>query len=404
MAHVQKRGPNRWRARYRDADGREHSQTFTRKADAENWLTTVSAARLRGEWCDPRLGRTTFKEWTERVEEMRVDRRPTTAARDAALMKTRVMPTFENRQLGRISTTDVRLWIAGLNRADLAPTTVRKCYQLLARVLAEAVESGLIAHSPCRNVQLPTDERHEPVLVTPEQVHALADAVPARYRALVLTAAYTGLRWGELAGLRVERLDFLRRRIEVTEILIEVDGKLSVGPPKTRKSRGSISFPNALAPVLSEHIKRYVEPGGLVFTSRDGTPLRRSNFRRRVWLPAAKAAKLPEGASFHSLRHACASWLIHAGANPLDVAEKLRHSRVGTTMGTYAHLFPGTDQRTDELLEAAFVKATQREDGSTTSLPAAIGAPLNRGSSIAPAASPRPRRHRTRQRREGNAP
>lgn len=90
-----------------------------------------------------------------------------------------------------------------------------------------------------------------------------------------------------------------------------------------------------------------------MFTSDDGTPMRRSNFRRRIWMPALQAAALPPGARFHDLRHACASWLIDAGANPLEVARKLRHSRVTATLATYGHLSPGTDARLDDLLEDA---------------------------------------------------
>lgn len=101
-----------------------------------------------------------------------------------------------------------------------------------------------------------------------------------------------------------------------------------------------------------------------MFTSDEGTPLRRSNFRRRVWLPGLQEARLPAQTRFHDLRHACASWLIHAGANPLEVAAKLRHARVTTTLATYGHLFPGTDARLDALLADAFARTDMgvRED------------------------------------------
>jgi integrase len=176
----------------------------------------------------------------------------------------------------------------------------------------------------------------------------------------VLTAAYTGLRWGELTGLRVRRVDFLRRRVDVAEVLVEVDGELSFGPPKTRISRAQVSFPPFLADELGAHVTAFPDPDaqrGLVFTSDDGTALRRSNFRRRVWMPAIAAAGAPNGARFHDLRHACASWLIHAGANPLEVAAKLRHARVTTTLATYGHLFPGTDDRLDALLADTYAES-----------------------------------------------
>lgn len=107
----------------------------------------------------------------------------------------------------------------------------------------------------------------------------------------MLPAAYTGLRWGELARLTLPRVDFLRRRIEVVEILTETDGPLAFGPPKTSKARGTVSFPAFLTEELGAHVAQYSDPkpGGraLMFTSEDGTPLRWSNFARRVWKPAA---------------------------------------------------------------------------------------------------------------------
>jgi integrase len=266
-----------------------------------------------------------------------------------------VLPAFGHRPVAEVAPTEVRAWIAALEDAGLAPTTIRKCYQLLARVFDDAVEDGRVAISPCRRIPLPKDERPEPQLLTPEQVDSLAEALPARYRALVVTAAYTGLRWGELAGVKVGRIDFLQRKIDVAEILTEVDGELTFGPPKTAKSRARVSFPPFLAEVLAAHVAAFPDPDGmrrLVFTSERGEPLRRSNFRRRIWLPALEAAGIPPSTHFHATRHATASWLIDAGANPLEVAERLRHTRVSTTLGTYGHLFPGTDEKLDDILEA----------------------------------------------------
>jgi len=361
----------RWEARFRDSAGRQHTRTFDTKADARAFVSSAETDVRRGEWIDPQLGRIGFAEWAAHVDRTRVDRRPTTRARDTTLMRTRVLPAFGHRSLASITSTDIKAWIADLTTAGLAPSTVRKCYQLVSRCLAEAAESGLIATSPCRRVTLPTDERTEPVLFMPEQVEVLSDAIKPRYRVLILLAAYTGLRWGELAGLRVPRVDFLRRRIDVAEILTEIDGCLTFSPPKTKRSRAAVSVPGFLIELLAIHIAEYPDPDRsrlLVFTSDDATPLRRSNFRQRVWAPALRDAALPSEATFHSLRHATASWLIDAGANPLEVAEKLRHQRVTTTLSVYGHLFPGIDARLDGLLE------TTHQQGKTARNASARGA------------------------------
>ncbi len=376
-SHQRNRCP--WEARFRDPDGRQRTRTFPLHADAKAFLTAANADVQRNEWVDPIAGRETFRAFAKHVEATRVNRRASTRARDASLMANRVLPYLGDHQLSAITRMDVRAWIAELQAARLAPTTVRKCFQLAAQVMDEAVEQKLISASPCRGkkVELPVDERPERPLVSPQQVAALAEAIEPRYRALVLTAALTGLRWGELAALRVERVDFLRRRIDVAETLVEVNGTLTVGRPKTPKSTGKVAFPPALAEILSEHVRCFPSAAGLVFTSEEGTPLRRSNFARRIWQPAAVAAgigvyvtdpaskkKRYEGATFHALRHACASWLIHGGANPLEVAEQLRHTRVSTTLGTYGHLFDGTGERVAGLLEEAFAEGQRALDAS----------------------------------------
>ena len=359
MASIRKRPDGQWRARYRDPAGKERARHFDRKVDAQRWLDGVTSTVVSGAYVDPKAGRTIFEDWAKHVDSVSVARRPTTRSRDATLIRTRVLPTFGPRPLATITNTNVKAWVAKLVADGLAPTTIRKCYQLLARVMGEAVESGLIAVTPCRKVALPRAEMRDTTLLTPEQVAALADAIEPRYRALVLCAAYTGLRWGELAGLEVRRVDFLRRRIDVASVLIEVDGDLTLGaPPKTKASRSSVSVPAPIIEVLAQHVAEYPDPDrGLMFTSENGALLRRSNFRRRVWQPALRDAGLPMGATFHDLRHACASWLIHAGANPLEVAQKLRHTRVTTTLSVYGHLFEGTDARLDGLLEDTFAGA-----------------------------------------------
>jgi integrase len=128
---------------------------------------------------------------------------------------------------------------------------------------------------------------------TVAEVAALADVIPPRFRALVLVAAYTGLRWGELAGLRVRRVDLLHGRITVAEQLLEVRGRLAVGPPKTGAGQRMVTLPTVAAEALAEHLSIYAEAGpeGLVFSAERGGPIRRSNFTRRVWIPATRAAR-----------------------------------------------------------------------------------------------------------------
>jgi integrase len=113
----------------------------------------------------------------------------------------------------------------------------------------------------------------------------IAENIDPRYRALLLVAAYTGLRWGEAVGLELGRIDFLRRQVEVVEKLEEVNGSLRFTPYlKTDASRATLSLPSHVVELLAEQIRNYPDPDstrGAVFTSDKGTLLRRSNFARR---------------------------------------------------------------------------------------------------------------------------
>jgi integrase len=190
----------------------------------------------------------------------------------------------------------------------------------------------------------------------------LAEAIEPRYRVLVYTAAYTGLRWGELAGLKTDRLDLLRGSIDVVEALTEVNGNLALGPTKTGKRR-RVSVPRFLCQLLGDHLATFGQPDGFVFTAATGTPLRRS-FYPRHYKPAVRRAGLPEKLRFHDLRHTCASILIAQGAHPKEIQERMGHSTIQLTFDRYGHLLPSLDQRLRDGLDAAWQTA-QDEDVPT---------------------------------------
>ena len=170
---------------------------------------------------------------------------------------------------------------------------------------------------------------------------------------LVLTAAYTGLRWGELMGLRRSRVDLLRGTIAVVEQLTEVDGALSFAALKTDASRRTIALPQFVLEELVHHINTYAEagPNGLVFPAPEGGPMRRSNFTRRVWIPARTELGF-HGVRFHDLRHTAAAVAIASGAaNPLVLSRRLGHSTTRMTFDRYGHPFEGADRALAEALD-----------------------------------------------------
>jgi integrase len=147
-------------------------------------------------------------------------------------------------------------------------------------------------------------------------VSAIAKAVGPRWEALVLTAGYSGLRWGELAGLRRCDIDFDTGTITVTRRLAEVNGTLSFSAPKSAAGRRMVRIPSFVVRALRDHAERHAEPGadGLIFPAVEGGPMRRSNFRGRVWEPATAEAGMP-GFRFHDLRHTAAPLAAASGAS-----------------------------------------------------------------------------------------
>jgi integrase len=155
----------------------------------------------------------------------------------------------------------------------------------------------ILTQSPCRNVPLPRIEREEMRFLTPAEIVDLAEAIHARYRALVFVGAYGGLGIGELAGLRPSRVDLLAGAVTVAEILTEVRGKLITGPPKTRAGRRTVGLPPFVVRELKAHLAAAQRPSSHVFTAPDGGPLRVPSFRARFWVPATRAAGLQAYAS-----------------------------------------------------------------------------------------------------------
>jgi integrase len=174
--------------------------------DADCWVTDQVASMNRGEWIDPRDGKTTFGEYAATWQSAQLHRPSTTAQVDTNL-RLHVLPSFERRPLSSVRTTEVQAWVRRLE-ADLAPATVRLIYGYLATIFKAAVRDRLISSSPCVEIKLPKPGRRQVVPLETTVVEALRAAVPARYRALVVLGAGSGVRQGEAFGLTVDRVDF----------------------------------------------------------------------------------------------------------------------------------------------------------------------------------------------------
>lgn len=355
---------SRWQARYHDPEGRERTRLFDRKQDAERFLATITADVIRGAYVDPNAGKVTFADFAERWLAARTF---SESSREATEIRLRLHAAshFGQRELRSIKPSVIQAWLRRLQQ-DVAPTYVRTIFTNVSAVFSAAVDDGLIATNPCRagSVKLPKRQVHTIEPWPLEQVEAVIDALPSRYRALGIVAAGCGLRQGEAFGLRVRDADFLRRRVHVEQQVKIVRSQLVIDRPKGGKTR-TVPLPDTVAAALAEHLRRYpADRDDLLFTSREGNPINRTHFNGYVWKPALRAAGVESSRAngMHALRHFYASVLIDAGESVRAVADYLGHSDLGFTLRVYAHLFPSSEDRARQAVDRLFRMSVTEAD------------------------------------------
>ena len=365
---VRKLASGRWQARYRGPDGalRSAPVTFPTKTEAARWLTVAEADMTRGLWHDPKRGEVSFRDVVALWLASKVNLRPSTMDGYRGLLELHIVPAFADRPIGSITPLDVQTWLADRKaNSKLAPNTLAKAYKILRAIMESAVDAELIARSPCRVKGAATERASEMRAATPDEVAAIAEVVEERWRALILLAAYSGLRWGELGGLRRRNVDLLHRHVQVTRQLTEIRGQLGFSTPKTAAGTRTVTLPAMIVEVLDQHLGAYGQPGadGLVFVNPDGSLLRRENFRQRVWLPACRAAGV-ESLRFHDLRHTGATLAAASGAPLRAIMHRLGHASAAAAI-RYQHIVAGQDDAIAEYLDGVALHAR----GARTSVP-----------------------------------
>jgi integrase len=376
MGHLEKRqrrmsdgrrGPVHWRARYRDGNGQEHSETFERRIDAERFLERTGADVQRGEWIDPALRRTGFDEWASAWWATTVRLRPTTRRGYHQLLHGHVLPYFRGRPLASIDFMDVEEFIAAkLNEGRLGPKRIRDAVSVVSLVMKAAVQSGVRRDNPAagHHVTVRRKRIRQGDVLTMEEIHRLVQQVVDPYKPAVWLLVLTGMRPAELCGLKVRSVDLIRHSVAITETLLPVSGygdqrlQLVAGPPKTEAGERPVPIPGWLCEDLAEMLAVRAASRGRpigrdepLLVNRAGQPLNRDKFRQTVIRPALRAAGLPEELRTYDLRHGHASMLIDMGVNPLVVAQRMGHSDPSVTLREYGHLFEGVQERVSEQLD-----------------------------------------------------
>ncbi len=281
----------------------------------------------------------------------------------------RILPTFGDLRFIDLDADRVGDWKAKMVAEGLAAQTINAYLSLLGTILNAAVDSDYLPRSPMRRksgagrVEAAKNQKapRREVWLTRTQLDRLAGAINPRYNALVLAAALTGLRWGELTALRWDDLQLTRpfddgavagpARLRVVRALSDPanSGRGLVKGPKTEAGRRTIALDQETVEALSAHRKLVGgEEWDFVFTTPGGSqgpggPLARNNFWR-VWNRALKDAKLSRlwqdygGLHFHDLRHTHATWLLARRVPLVAVANRLGHANPVITMMVYAHI------------------------------------------------------------------
>jgi integrase len=340
MASIQKRtrnGIDTWRVAWRDPDtGRQVGRVFDRAADARDLKASLEHSTRTGSYIDPNRSVITLGQLADHWIGTKVNLKPTTRARYESALAVHMRPRWGTTPVSKVQHSAIQAWVAQLVASGQSGASVRKSFNVLSAVLALAIRDRRIANNPCDGVDLPRTSARRRRYLTAVQVEQLAEnAGPGRLAVLVL--AYCGLRWSELAALRVRSVDLLRRRLAIAEAMTEVNGARIVwGTPKSHEAR-SVPIPRSLVDELAEHLAGKA-PDALVFTTPSGTPLRNRNARRTWFDPAAEAIGQP-GFTPHELRHTAASLAVSAGANVKAVQRMLGHASAAMTLDVYSDLF-----------------------------------------------------------------
>jgi integrase len=346
MASITKVGDRKWRARYRTPDGASRSRTFAKRAEAEAFLVSVEHAKDTGVFVDRSMGRETLASYAETWLSTR-RLRPRTEALYRSLLNLHILPELGRVELRKITPEVVQRWHARLP----GRTVPAKSYRLLRAIMATAADNGRVGRNPCRLKGAGIERSPERPLPTGDDVWALADAIDDRYRALVLTAAFVGLRWGELLGLRRSDVDLETRTVHVLRQIIEVDGRIEEGPPKSEAGVRAVAMPPAVAVELASHMERFVgsSPDARVFVGAKGATPRRANFSP-IWSSARAAVGRPD-LHLHDLRHYANLMAASAGASTKELMSRLGHASPAAAL-RYQHATAERDQLIAARMEA----------------------------------------------------
>ena len=378
MAWVEQSGNHTWRVRYRREDNTIGAiNGFVTKAAATDHANTLESDQRQGSFIDPAAGKTTLADWSaDWLAALDVAIRTEDFYR--SLLRRHVLPRWGEHGLADISGIKAAAWAKQLRDQGYSPVTVASVMKLLSLLLSDAADERLIVANPIRarhRGRRRSDRRVERMWATPSEVLAVADNAarlpiggPAA-ALLIVTAAWTGARWGEIAALQRDNTHLEDGVIVIDPIIgamIESSRGIELGPPKTAESARTITLPPFLIPLLRAHLDTHAHSH--VFISPLGQPHRRSNFGRRALRPATEGTgylaappvrlePVKPGLTFHGLRHSHKTWMIADGVPEVAQSRRLGHILGDRIQETYSHVAAEVETRLLDALNDRWDKA-----------------------------------------------
>lgn len=378
VSKVERKSGTKWQARVDlprgpDDERRRQSRTFDTKREAERWLTEINHEINQGGYIEP--ADTPFRlfldDWLEDYAKGNV--KPSTYDRYSGTIERHLKPALGDTPLKDITPMALqRFYTEKLDggRLDgqdggLSPTTVRQFHNLLHKVFETARKWGLVKNNPAKAADPPKRAETEMQYLTPDQARAFIEACEEpgqRYGDLFKLAVLTGLRRGELLGLRWQDLDLQNNVASIRQTLVRsTEGNLRFQTPKSSTGERTVALTHRVIHTLQQHRERQQEKReevgsgwqgedhDLVFTNAVGAPVDPSNLRR-TYDKVLEENDLPM-IRFHDLRHTHATLMLRNGEHPKVVSERLGHSRVQITLDRYSHVLPNMQDEAAQDLE-----------------------------------------------------
>lgn len=333
----------KYAVRWIDNDGKQRQKLFTLRKEADEYKESLIIQFSDGTYVSSRRSNKTIGEVHQEWKRTQVHLKESTQNTREVTWRVHVAPRWESILLAEIRRADVLQWVADLRENDVGAETIENALGVLRMVLQYAIDDGRLRVNPCADVSAPPRKIRPRPYLTVTQVEALADEIHYGGN-FIRVLAYTGLRWGEMAGLTPAAVNLETRRLNIFQTVSKgLKGRVGIGTPKSHEIR-SVPFPEVLLEVFRDACEGKARDE-LIFTSPEGGLLRGDSYRPRQLQPALEALRKTEehenfpAITLHDLRHTAASLAVSAGANVKTVQRMLGHKSAAMTLDTYADLF-----------------------------------------------------------------